>query len=103
MKSDASNELQVPSLTGNKIRFNIYPFNSMVNWLLKINFFFRILAQSPLFYIKSDWSYIFGLCVQKKKITNVNSLLQVDSHFINLISFNTANVAPLELQICSSK
>lgn len=62
MKSDASNELQVPSLTGNKIRFNIYPFNSMVNRFLKSNFL-KFLAQFPLYYIKSDWSYIFGLCV----------------------------------------
>lgn len=30
MKSAASNELQVASLSGNKIRFNIYPFNNMV-------------------------------------------------------------------------
>nr|XP_022323595.1 transforming growth factor-beta-induced protein ig-h3-like [Crassostrea virginica] len=29
MKSAASNELQVASLSGNKIRFNIYPFNNM--------------------------------------------------------------------------
>lgn len=37
MKSAASNELQVTSLAGSKIRFNIYPFNGMVNWFLKNN------------------------------------------------------------------
>lgn len=31
VKSAASNELQVTSLEGSKIRFNVYPFNNLVN------------------------------------------------------------------------